>query len=50
MADNEIIRGMSRWFNIGGPCNQADNYMLSVMARLPEAVCFLANRASGGAI
>ena len=27
---------MARWFNIGGPCNPATNYMLSAMARLPE--------------
>ena len=27
---------MARWFNIGGPCNAATNYMLSAMARLPE--------------
>ena len=28
--------GMARWFNIGGPCNPATNYMLSAMDRLPE--------------
>ena len=27
---------MARWFNIGGPCNAVNNYMLSAMARLPE--------------
>ena len=27
---------MARWFNIGGPCNPATNYMLSAMERLPE--------------
>ena len=27
---------MARWFNIGGPCNPANNYMLSSMDRLPE--------------
>ena len=27
---------MSRWFNIGGPCNPAKHYMLSAMERLPE--------------
>ena len=27
---------MSRWFNIGGPCNPATNYMLSAMERLPD--------------
>ena len=27
---------MARWFNIGGPCIEADNYMLSAMDRLPE--------------
>ena len=27
---------MARWFNIGGPCNPAKNYMLSAMDRLPE--------------
>ena len=28
---------MARWFNIGGPCNATDNYMLSAMDRLPAA-------------
>ena len=27
---------MARWFNIGGPCNPATNYMLSAMDRLPD--------------
>ena len=27
---------MARWFNIGGPCNPADNYTLPAMGRLPE--------------
>ena len=27
---------MARWFNIGGPCNAAKNYVLPAMARLPE--------------
>ena len=30
------MSGMARWFNIGGPCNPATNYMLSAMDRLPE--------------
>lgn len=27
---------MSRWFNVAGPCNEADHYMLPVMRRLPR--------------
>lgn len=27
---------MPRWFNIAGPCNPADHYMLPVMRRLPR--------------
>ena len=27
---------MARWFNIGGPCIAATNYMLPAMARLPD--------------
>lgn len=26
---------MARWFNIGGPCNPTQNYMLPAMGRLP---------------
>ena len=29
---------MSRYFNIGGPCNAADNYMLPAAERLPEVM------------
>ena len=29
---------MAKWFNIGGPCNPADNYMLSATERLPEVL------------
>jgi hypothetical protein len=27
---------MPRWFNVAGPCNEADHYMLPVMRRLPR--------------
>lgn len=27
---------MPRWFNVAGPCNAADHYMLPVMRRLPK--------------
>ena len=33
--------GMARWFNIGGPCNPADNYMLSATERLPDVVSLI---------
>jgi len=32
---------MARWFNIGGPCNPAKNYMLSAIERLPEVVSLI---------
>jgi len=32
---------MARWFNIGGPCNPADNYTLSTTDRLPEVVSLI---------
>ena len=32
---------MARWFNIGGPCNPADNYMLSATERLPDVVSLI---------
>jgi len=32
---------MARWFNIGGPCNPAKNYMLSATDRLPEVVSLI---------
>ena len=32
---------MARWFNIGGPCNPAKNYMLSATERLPEVVSLI---------
>ena len=35
---------MARWFNIGGPCNAADNYMLSAMERLPEVASLVRKR------
>ena len=35
---------MARWFNIGGPCNPADNYMLSAMDRLPEVAGLIRKR------
>ena len=31
-----IICGMSRWFNIGGPCIAAKHYMLPASKRLPD--------------
>ena len=27
---------MPRWFNVAGPCNEVDHYMLPVMRRLPR--------------
>lgn len=27
---------MPRWFNVAGPCNEADHYMLPAMRRLPR--------------
>ena len=35
---NDIMLCMAKWFNIGGPCNPAKNYMLSATERLPEVV------------
>ena len=32
---------MARWFNIGGPCNAANHYMLPAMARLPEVASLI---------
>ena len=32
---------MERFFNIAGPCNPADHYMLSAMARLPEVASLI---------
>ena len=32
---------MAKWFNIGGPCNPAKNYMLSATERLPEVVSLI---------
>ena len=32
---------MERFFNIAGPCNPADHYMLSATARLPEVVSLI---------
>ena len=32
---------MSRWFNIGGPCNPALHYMLPAAARLPDVVSLI---------
>ena len=32
---------MERYFNIGGPCNPAKNYMLPAMARLPQVVSLI---------
>jgi len=32
---------MSRWFNIGGPCNPAKHYMLSATERLPGVVSLI---------
>ena len=32
---------MARWFNIGGPCNPATNYMLPALARLPDVASLL---------
>ena len=33
--------GMTRWFNIGGPCNPAKNYTLSATERLPEVASLI---------
>ena len=38
------MSGMARWFNIGGPCNPADNYTLSAMDRLPEVAALVRKR------
>ena len=35
---------MARWFNIGGPCIAADNYMLSATDRLPDVASLLRKR------
>ena len=35
---------MARWFNIGGPCNPADNYTLPAMERLPEVAALVRKR------
>lgn len=32
---------MARYFNIGGPCNAADNYMLPAAERLPEVLSLI---------
>ena len=32
---------MARWFNIGGPCNAAENYTLPAMERLPEVAALV---------
>ena len=32
---------MARWFNIGGPCNPAQHYMLPAMGRLPDVASLL---------
>ena len=32
---------MARWFNIGGPCNPVDHYMLAATARLPRVVSLI---------
>ena len=32
---------MERFFNIAGPCNSADHYMLPAMARLPDVVSLI---------
>ena len=32
---------MSRWFNIGGPCNPVDHYMLPASERLPEVMSLI---------
>ena len=35
------MSGMEKFFNIAGPCNPADHYMLSATARLPEIVSLI---------
>ncbi len=37
----DIILGMARWFNIGGPCNPAKHYMLPAAERLPEVMSLI---------
>ena len=32
---------MARWFNIGGPCIAAQNYMLAAMERLPDVASLI---------
>lgn len=41
MPDYGIIYGMSRWFNIGGPCIAADHYMLPAAERLPDVMSLI---------
>ena len=35
---------MARWFNIAGPCDPRDHYMLPATARLPEAMRLIAQK------
>ncbi len=35
---------MPRWFNVAGPCNAADHYMLPVMRRLPRVRRLIAHK------
>jgi len=35
---------MNRWFNVAGPCNPADHYMLSATARLPDVTRLIAQK------
>jgi hypothetical protein len=35
---------MSRWFNVAGPCNPDDHYMLPALTRLPEVARLIAQK------
>lgn len=35
---------MTRWFNVAGPCNPTDHYMLSATARLPDVMRLIAQK------
>jgi type II secretory pathway predicted ATPase ExeA len=35
---------MTRWFNVAGPCNPSDHYMLSATARLPDVMRLIAQK------
>ena len=40
----DILSAMEKFFNIAGPCNPAEHYMLSATARLPEVMRLVARK------